>query len=313
VAYKGNVLVVGATTTTGQAYAQALLAAGYRVWAPVAPLIDPRPLQARGLRVVEVNVLDEDDVRHAVGEIVAVVIALGDGHSQLAGTEEIVTRTFVAAARREAAGRIVYSSVLHADPSSKVKAFREKGRLEVHVADSGLPFTVLRPSTFMEALVSDGFRQGVEKKGILQSPIAADAPVSYVAVADLAAFGVAAIEEPSLNSMVVDIGGPDAVTFEGLLPRLAGLLRRPLDYAQLPLKQARRLLGRDLADVVAHINERGYAVDMEPVLSATPLSLTRLDDFLAERWPCTDAEQAAVLEHRRRPCVGGLQTEELAA
>jgi uncharacterized protein YbjT (DUF2867 family) len=291
--YKGNALVVGAPGVVATGYVRGLRAAGYEVWAPLAPAVDPTMVTSLGARPVAVDLLDAESVVRAAADTLALVIALGGGSGDVQ-VDAFVTRRYLDAAQRTGVRHVVYSSTLHADHASSVAMFREQAWLEDMVRDSGLPYTVLRPATLAESLTGERFRTTIERKGVLESLVAIDAPISYLAAADLGAFGAAALEEHALNCATIDIGGPEPVTFAALLPGLAALAGRPLAYRELSIRKARRRMGERLVEVVCHINRRGYVVDMEPVLRDVPLRLTTVAEHLARAWPRPEAAAQAI-------------------
>ena len=292
----GNVLVVGAQTTTGRVYTRGLALAGYRVWAAVRTLEDARPLTADGARPAWVNMLDPSSIERAVGDTMSVVIALDGGNGGFGGTEAYVTARFIEAAQREQVGHLIYSSVLHAASSSTVRYLRQRGLLEALVVGSGLPYTVLRPAPLMEALAGGPLSAGVRQSGVVRSPLAPETPVSYVAARDLGRFAVLAIENAALNCEVVDVGGPEPVTLKGLLPWVSEVLRRPVMYERIPLRKLKRHLGDHGVQLLAHMNKHGYDVDMRPLIDRLQAPLMDVHTFLHYAWQRAEARQQTAAE-----------------
>ena len=275
-----TVLVVGAEGTAGRSYVEALAAAGHNVWATIRPGDDPDPILDLGARFVEADLLDAIDADHALADTDAVVIALAGGRPDLAGVERTVTEHVVQAARRQRLGHIVYSSVLHAERRTGVPHFDLKGELEHTVQESGLPYTILRPCTFMEALNSHLIRRGVERFGMLMSPIGYHTPISYIATADLAKFAVRALDDPRLAGTALDLGGPRAETFASLVPLMAELLDREVNYSRISLEPIESQLGPELVSMVRYFDEHGFTVDAGPVLERYPEELEDARAFL---------------------------------
>jgi uncharacterized protein YbjT (DUF2867 family) len=304
---KGNVLVVGAQTADGRAYATGLALAGYRVWAPVRPLEDAGYLRAIGVRPVTVNTLDPYAFANAVSETAAVVIALDGGTAGMGGTEDFLTSRFIEAAQSQQVQHLVFSSALHADRTSFIAHLRTRAFLEDLVVQSGLPYTVLRPAPLMEALVEGPLSYDVRQTGVVQSPIKGDVPVSYLAARDLGRFAVLALEDAALNCETVEVGGPEPVTFNGLLPWVAGVFRRPVTYEEIPLRKLKRRLGEHGVQLIAQVNREGCRVDMRPLLERVHLPLADVRTFLSEAWQ--RAEARAAKEARGRSAAGGARSE----
>jgi Predicted nucleoside-diphosphate-sugar epimerases len=89
----------------------------------------------------------------------------------------------VEAAKAAGIGYIVRSSGYAASSDAHWRLGREHGMVDQFVEDSGIPFTILRPNTFMQAfstVLADSVRAGV-----LTQP-EGDAKVSYIDVRDVA-------------------------------------------------------------------------------------------------------------------------------
>lgn len=293
----GSVFVAGGTGTAGRAYVRALRAAGYHVRATVRPGRCPGELQALGAEPVTLDLRDEAAVARAMtGAEVLVIAVLGRGPDR-AGDEEQITRNLLDAARATGVGRVVYTSVYLADAPTGVPHFEVKGRLEAYIRTSGLRYTILRPCTFMEALTAPWLRDPVLQQGVLMSPIAINAPISYLAAGDLAWFAVRAVAG-ELDGEVLNLGGPEAVTYAQLLPVLSMLTGYPVEYRQIPLELVAARFGDDTVAMFRLFNASGFTVDMEPVLRRFPVRLTPVQEFLATRWGKAGAPGASSAKAR---------------
>lgn len=273
------ITVFGATGTAGRAYAAALTAAGHTVRGAIRPGTDPGELRAAGIEPVEVDLHQADGATAALEGADAAVIALLGRGPDPATDEAAITRTVFQGAVRAGVGRIVYTSVHLADAGTGVAHFDIKGRLEEELMATGLPWTILRPTTFMDALDAPWLRDAALADGVLVSPIGLDAPISYVATADLAELVVRALEDGRLDRAIVPVGGPEAVTYRRLLPLLAEVSGRSLRYEQLDL--ANLATGQPhLADMVRLFNARGFVCPPDPLVEALGIALTDVESFL---------------------------------
>lgn len=275
-----TVLVAGGTGTAGTAHVEALVGAGYRVKATIRPGKDAAALTGMGAEPVEVDLRHQEAAGRALeGVDVLVVAVLGRGPDG-ARDEELVTRNLVDGARDAGVSRLVYTSVYLADEPTGVPHFEVKGRLEEYVRGSGIRHTFLRPATFMDGFNAPWIRGSVEERGVLASPIALDAPISYVSAADVARFGVLALEDAGLEGATLNLGGPEAVTYADLLSVMSELLGYQVEYQQIPLEHVKESLGPDIASMIGLFNESGFVVEAEPALRRLPVSLTSVRAFL---------------------------------
>lgn len=288
-----TVVVVGGRGTVGRAYIEALAAAGHNVWATIRPGDDPDPMLALGAHFVEADLATEDGADRALTDTDVVVVALAGSRPDLIGAEKLVTTHVVEAAARHRVGHIVYSSVLRAERYTGVPHFDVKGELERAVEHSGVPYTILRPCTFMEALDSHLIRSGVERFGMLMSPIGYDTPISYIATADVAKFAVRALDDDRLAGAALDLGGPRTETFASLVPIMAELVDHEVTYSRISLEPIESQLGPELVSMVRYFDEYGFSVDMGPVLERFPEQLEDAGAFLERSGWTSSLEKAA--------------------
>lgn len=275
-----TVLVAGGTGTAGTAHVEALVGAGYRVKATVRPGKETATLVRVGAEPVEVDLRDREAAGLALEGVDALVVAvLGRGPDGVRD-EELMTRNLVDGARAAGVSRLVYTSVYLADEPTDVPHFEVKGRMEDYVRRSGLRHTFLRPVTFMEGLNAPWIRASVEERGVLSSPIALETPISYVSAADVARFGVLALEDVELEGATLNLGGPEAVTYADLLRVMSELLGNRVEYQQIPLEQVEESFGPDIASMIRFFNKTGFVVDTDPVVHRFPVPLTSVRAFL---------------------------------
>lgn len=116
-------------------------------------------------------------------------------------------RTFVEAATAAGVRHIVYTSFLGAAPDSIFTLGRDHYATEQFIRDSGMRWTFLRDSLYMDSVVSwfDG-------EGVVAGP-ADDGRCSFVARADVARVAVTALTDPRAHAdRTYELTGPDALT-----------------------------------------------------------------------------------------------------
>jgi uncharacterized protein YbjT (DUF2867 family) len=109
----------------------------------------------------------------------------------------------------------VLMSMVGASSDSPMELFRMKHAAEQHTADSGVPTTVVRATAFLELWI-----------GLLQHTAArsgrplvfgrGDNRINFVSVMDVAALVERAIVDPTTRGQILEIGGPDNLTFNEL-------------------------------------------------------------------------------------------------
>lgn len=193
-----TILVTGATGQQGGATTRHLLAQGYRVRALVR---DPRSQRAQRLASLgaELVVGDMDDgsslrtaMRNAYG-----VFSVQPALIPPKFAENELQRGLNVADAAQAAGvrHLVYSSVAGADRRTGIPHWEIKGRIEEHIRSLALPFTILRPTLFMDMYADASY--GLSGEYSLVRTLPPNAVVEHIAIADVAAFTALALGDPT--------------------------------------------------------------------------------------------------------------------
>ena len=138
------------------------------------------------------------------------------------------TVNIVDAARAAGVRRIVYQSALGAHPDPKLPYFDTKYRAEQYVRQSGLDYTILRPSViFGEGDEFVNKLAGLIRKPlfILPAPIVpvvgdGSTPFSPVWIGDFVEAVVGVLDDPAFDGQVYEIGGPRRITYEQMMDEI---------------------------------------------------------------------------------------------
>jgi len=215
-----NVLVVGGSGFIGTALCEELKARGHTVTA-----LSRNPGTAglpSGVEKAIGDVRAYDSIRSSFDgkDVVVNLVALsplfkpsgGLSHREvhLQGTENVVE-----AATDAGVGRIVQMSALGADPGGPTEYIRTKGEAERVVRDSGLGYTVFRPSV----VFGDGgefvpFTKKLAPRPVAPMPGGGETKFQPVWVGDLVPMLADAVEneDSAHTDAVYEIGGPEVLT-----------------------------------------------------------------------------------------------------
>ncbi len=290
------ILIVGATGMVGSEVCERLVKNGKKVAALVRPSADAakvKQLEALGVELLPGDLREpatlEAACRHAdvvVSTASAVPFRYEAGINDIVTTDLAGQRSLLAAARSANIRHFVYMSfstnINIAFPLQKAKRI-----VEHELKHSGLTYTILRPSFFMEAWLAPvmGFDPANAKATIYG--IGAKR-VSYISYRDVAAFVVKSLEVAAAKNATLELGGPQAISqleavdiFEHtahsrfnvrFVPEPL-LEQRQQAAAGDPLQQSATGLMRCLA--------HGDAIDMHKMRKAFPLHLTSVKDYAA--------------------------------
>ncbi len=148
------ILVVGANGFLGRETVRQLLAAGQRVRAAARVPDTVADLRQLGAEVVHADLIDPASLASACNGIDAVFAAahslMGVGKYASHLVDGAGHRALIDAATTAGVKRFVYTSALGVSPEHRIDFFRTKAGVEKYLARSGLGFTILRPTAFME-------------------------------------------------------------------------------------------------------------------------------------------------------------------
>jgi uncharacterized protein YbjT (DUF2867 family) len=211
------ILVAGASGTLGRLLVPLLVARREPVRVVTR---DPVAAASRlsGVELVAGDVTRPDDARRAVQGARVVVSAI-TGFASPAGTQAVdAAGNHVLAQAAAAAGveQLILLSVAQASADHPVALFRAKFAAEQAVRASGVGWTIIRPTAYLETWL-----------GLIGGPLVANGktlvfgrgrnPINFVSALDIARFVGLAIADPSLRGQVVDVPGPENLTLDQLV------------------------------------------------------------------------------------------------
>ncbi|MDT0328821.1 SDR family oxidoreductase [Nocardiopsis lambiniae] len=124
--------------------------------------------------------------------------------------------------------RIVYLSFLQAGPASTFTFARTHFFTEAHIRSTGVRYTFLRPSLYLDLLP-----HWVDEGGVVRGP-AGEGRVAWVARDDIADVVAAVLTDPALaaaaENATYDVTGPEALSLGATVERLSALTGRTIRY-----------------------------------------------------------------------------------
>lgn len=265
-----TVLVTGATGTQGGAVARALLAAGHRVRALTRT---PASARSDALRRLGAHVVAGDfDYPGSVLEAatgVDVVFAVGTPYEAGVAAEIRQSRAIVDAACEARVSHLVYTSIAGADRPCGVPHTEAKGQIEQYVRASQLPFTIVGPVAFLEAIAAP-WSGPVLAAGIVSQPSPPDRRVQWVAAADVGSFVAQIVDRPrEFAGRRVDVASIEMSGAE-IVESLGVHLGRAMTYSRQRDAEV-RATGRADVTWISDVSDRtGFSVDIPALHAAYP-------------------------------------------
>jgi NADH dehydrogenase len=121
-------------------------------------------------------------------------------------------KALIDAARAGGASRFVFTSIMGAQPDHPAAFGRAKAQVEKHLVASGLDYTILRPSAFMDFHAHRMIGERVIAGKAARILGTGTTPRNLVAVTDVATVAVRALTTADLRGQIVNIGGPDNIS-----------------------------------------------------------------------------------------------------
>lgn len=289
-----EVLVTGGTGFVGSHVCRALIARGLLPRLLVRTGSEghvPADIRERG-RITLGDVTDRESVEYAMQGTSAVIHLVGiirEFPSTGVTFERLHvagTRNVVDAAIRWGIPRLVHMSALGARVGGPTRYFDTKGRAEEYVRSSGLAWTIFRPS-----LIFGPGDQFINELGRLLRiapffPVPGDGKYQLqpVFVGDVAKGFADAVLWPETAGQTFEIGGPERLSYDELLDRVASGIGRRARKVHVPLSILRPVVRRmersgkfPLTTDQLEMLLGGNTCDSGPFFSAfrfTPLSLS---------------------------------------
>jgi uncharacterized protein YbjT (DUF2867 family) len=276
---RGTVLVVGATGRQGGAVASHLLDTQFRVRALVRDPQKPRAraLAESGIELVQGDLDDHESLERALAGTYGVFSV--QNFFQAGYDGEIRQGTAIAdLAKKAGVEHFVYSSVGSAYRDTGISHFETKRKIEEHLRNLDLPFTILRPVFFMHNW--EGMRERIFE-GVFEGPLDPGKPLQQLAVDDLGAFVAMALAGPKRwIGREVDIAG-DELTMSETARIFGQVTGREVCYVQVPWDQFRQTAGYEITRMYEWFDQEGYEADI-PALREEYLGLTSFEQYLRQ-------------------------------
>jgi NADH dehydrogenase len=241
-----RVLITGGTGFIGQKVVHALRAQGREVRALVRRPDRATQLAGWCAELVAADVTDPASLRAAAAgctAIIHLVAILKGAPSDFHRVMTQGTSDLVAAAQEADVKRFVLMSALGTSetPKDTVPYFTSKWAMEQAVLQSGLEYTIFRPSFVFGR---DGGALPTFLKQVRYSPVVTVIGsglqrIQPIWVEDVAEFFSRGVDQPQAANRTFEIGGPDVVTWNELYLKIAKVLGKRRKLVHVPASVAR--------------------------------------------------------------------------
>jgi len=195
------------------------------------------------------------------------------------------SRQLFEAARRSGIRRIVHVSITEPHPDSRLPYFRGKALVERALEESGLPYSIIRPTVLFgaEDILLNNIAWLLRRLPVFGVPEGGHYPLQPAFVDDVAAL---AVEQATGDARVrLDAVGPETLTFAELVALIRDALHARARLVPVPSRVAlgaARIAGWAVRDVVLTADELRGLMDGLLTSPDAPTCATRLSTWLVE-------------------------------
>ncbi|MGA3041437.1 MAG: SDR family oxidoreductase [Bryobacteraceae bacterium] len=291
-------LIVGATGLVGGEICRRLAAEQKPVRALVRPTGDASridALRAAGAELATGDLKDPASIQAACAGAAAVLSTASSTLSRqpgdtIDGVDRLGQLQLIEAAKAAGVKHFVYVSF---SPMAEDFALqRAKREVERALIESGMTYTILRPTFFMEIWLSPalGFDVAARRARIYGS---GENPISWISFPNVAEFAVRSLETAAARNATFTLGGPEALTPLQVVRIFEEVGGTPftVEYVLESVLRAGKTAARRALDEAFAALSLSYAhgdtIDMRPVLEAMPVRLVGVREYA--KWLLAEA------------------------
>jgi uncharacterized protein YbjT (DUF2867 family) len=292
--FKNMILVIGSTGMLGNEVCRLLITKNYKVRAMVRTGCDKQKLnklESLGVQLVYGDLRDKSSFQTVLKDVEAVITTVSSmpfsyqsGENDIQKVDDEGMINLVKEAKNSGVKHFIYTSISkNMDLDFPLR--NAKRKVEKHLMQSGLNYTILRPGCFMEVWLSaavgfDALNGRVNLFGTGSNPLA------YISIKDVAKFAVESVSNPAAINAELELGGPehlsqlDAVKiFEEVLKRKIEVQSIPVEALHSQLNEATDGMQKSFSGLMLCVANGDY-IDMKDILKTFKVNLTSVRAYI---------------------------------
>jgi uncharacterized protein YbjT (DUF2867 family) len=219
----GRVLVTGATGNTGTGLVASLRRAGVDVRIFVRDAAKAEPLKAAGAEVVVGDLDKPETITPAVEGVDKIYLLTWNGPTQEQQAENVIK-----AAKRVGSIHLVRHSMWGPEGSRIIK---QGYKIEEAVRSSGLPWTILKPTFFMQNTMMAA--QTISSHGVIYWDMK-EGKLGMIDVRDIVDAATAVLTGSGHDGKTYVLTGPEAISFNDVAAAFSSVLGKEVKYVSVP-------------------------------------------------------------------------------
>jgi uncharacterized protein YbjT (DUF2867 family) len=192
-------------------------------------------------------------------------------------------RNLIEAARDASVEHFIFVSLLGADINNPAPFVQAKARSEQALQESGVEYTILAPTAFMEMWPAM----------VVGMPALQGRPItllgegrrrhSFVSNRDVAAFAVSAVDCPEARNQYLAVGGPEPLSWREVVATYERVLGRSIPVEFVEMGEPVPGLPDPMPTLLAGMDTYDSDVEMEEIARTFDVPLMRLETFVREQ------------------------------
>ncbi|ADL53565.1 NmrA family NAD(P)-binding protein [Clostridium cellulovorans] len=228
-----TILVTGATSNIGSEVLRLLSMDEVEVRGATDDLREARKVLPKGIELVRFDFKEKDTYEKALEGVKKVLI--------IAPPEDIDVKEhvfpFIDKAKQMGVLQIIFISILGIDKNP----LAQHRRIEKYLKEIEVPYTIIRPSYFMQKL-NTMYRHEIKVQGKIMIP-AGKAKINFIDVRDVAAFTARVIcEENEHFNMIYKVTGKEAITYHEAAEIFSNTAGKNVEYVNPKIKEFKQLM-----------------------------------------------------------------------
>lgn len=285
-----TILVAGATGFLGSEICRQLIAENKHVKGLVRTTSDANKvahLKDLGVEIIEGDLKDKQSLVTALQGVSAIISTVSSTLSRQEGdsiqtVDDEGQTNLIDAAIHAGVNQFIFISFCAMAGEWPLQTAKRK--VEKHLAKSGLNYTILQPTYFMEVWLGPalGFDYPNAKATIYGE---GNNRVSWIAIKDVAAFAVTSLNNPLAKNEIIELGGPQALSpleavhiFETSIGKKFELQFVSEEAIKAQKSAAQDPLSESFASLMLGV-ANGSEIDMTDALKISPIHLTSVSDY----------------------------------
>jgi uncharacterized protein YbjT (DUF2867 family) len=221
------ILVIGGTGKVGSELLKQLSQKGIKARVLVRSAQKAETVKKLGHETVEGDYTKPSSFEGALSGVNELFLLTTSTNPDRWAADEIAV---IDSAKKHGVKKIVLLSVLGASPDSPIRVVREHAKVEDYLKKSGLAYTILQPTGFIQNLLGQA---ATIKQGAIYGNYK-EGRMGFIDARDIASVALAALTDPGHDGHTYALTGGEAVSYPEIAAKLTHLTGKTVNYVDVP-------------------------------------------------------------------------------